>query len=161
MAEKEEGTGPRTESGREEGIGVPERAYEEARGRYDSTTGEGAEQVTLSTREEGTAEDKAGIPIADSEHGIRLFWAQQPETPDVGERSLGGAGAIGRKPAAYHEEPVVTDRSGQEPSGPIPETRHSSLCAHTEEMDGDAEEVPARCRWRRMGIDLRGGRGTR
>jgi hypothetical protein len=48
MAEKEERTGPRTESGKEEGIGIPERAYEEARGRYDGTTGEGAEQVTLS-----------------------------------------------------------------------------------------------------------------
>jgi hypothetical protein len=31
MAEKEERTGPRTESGKEEGIGVPEVAYEEAR----------------------------------------------------------------------------------------------------------------------------------
>jgi hypothetical protein len=31
MTEKEEGTGPRTESGMEEGIGVPEVAYEQAR----------------------------------------------------------------------------------------------------------------------------------
>jgi hypothetical protein len=67
MAEKEERTGPRTESGKEEGIGVPEVAYEEAKGRSDGTAGEGAEQVTLSACEEGTAEDKAGIPIADSE----------------------------------------------------------------------------------------------
>jgi hypothetical protein len=86
------------------------------------------------------AEHKAGIPIADSKYGIRLFRVQQPETPDVGERSPGGAGVIGRKPAAYHEEPVATDKSGQEPSEPIPETRHSGPCAHTEEMDGDAEE---------------------
>jgi hypothetical protein len=137
-------TGPRTESGKAEGIGVLERAYEEAKGRYDDTTGEGAEQVTLSAREEGTAKDKAGIPIADSEYGIRLFWAQQPETPDVGERSLGGSG---RKPAAYHEEPVVTDRSGQEPSEPIPDTRHSGPCAHTEEKGWRCRGVLARCRW--------------
>jgi hypothetical protein len=68
----------------EEGIGVPAIAYEEAKGRYDGTTGESMEQSTLSSREEGAAEDKAGNPIADSEYGIRQFRAQQPETSDIG-----------------------------------------------------------------------------
>jgi hypothetical protein len=60
----------------EEGIGVPGIAYEEAKGRYNVTTGESTEQSTLSSREEGTAEDKVGddeAAIADSgvHEGVR------------------------------------------------------------------------------------------
>jgi hypothetical protein len=128
MVEKEERTGRRTESGKEEGIGVPEMAYEEAKGRYDGTMGEGAEQVTLSACEEGTAEDKAGIPIAVSEDGIRLFRAQQPETPDVGEPSPGEGwgnwkeiGCLSRGAGGYGQERTraLGADSGNSAFGPV------------------------------------------
>jgi hypothetical protein len=74
----------------DEGIGVLGIAYEETKGWYDGTTGESTEQSTLSTRREGSVEDKAGNPIAGSEYGIRRFRTQQPETPNIGGPSPGG-----------------------------------------------------------------------
>ena len=52
-------------------------AYDMTEERYIGTTGGGAEQDTLSSCGKRTAEDKAKIPIADSESGVRCredFW---------------------------------------------------------------------------------------
>jgi hypothetical protein len=117
---KDDGGEGRTESGKEEGIGVPEVAYEEAKGWYDGTTGEGAEQVTLSTREEGTAKDKAGIPIADLDNGIRQGgrprrWhgggCRASHPLGVGDE---GTKVVRRKQALASDSMVEASRSGNQ-----------------------------------------------
>ena len=74
----------------------------EAEERYNGTIGRGAEQDTLPTCGNRTTEDKAEIPIADSESGVRQSRAQQPKTPDIGEAHPGWVCAIGGKMATDH-----------------------------------------------------------
>ena len=57
---------------------------------YIGTTGRGAEQDTLLTCGNRMAEDKAEIPIADSESGVRRSRAQQSGTLAIGEANPGG-----------------------------------------------------------------------
>ena len=68
-------------------------------------------QNTLLTCGNRTVENKAKIPIVDSE--TRDLWsrARQPETSDIGEANPGRVCAIGRKTATDHEEPVAMDKS--------------------------------------------------
>ena len=73
MVQDEEKTGPRTDSGDTVLIGIPEEtnaAYNKAEERYIGTTGEGVERAALSKCGERTTEDKAEIPIANSERGV-------------------------------------------------------------------------------------------
>ena len=94
--------------------------YEMAEDRYDGATEEGAEQNALSTCRDRTTKDKTKIPIADSESGVRRFRAHQPDTPDIGETTLGRACAIEGKTAtdSDNEELVAMDKSKAGPRGP-------------------------------------------
>ena len=83
---------------------------EMAKDRYDGATEEDAEQNTLSTCGDRTAKDKAEIPIADSESGVRRFRACQLKTLDIAQANLGGVCAIGKKTTTSHEEPVAMDK---------------------------------------------------
>ena len=96
LVEEEERS--RSQANAEE-TGLP---YEMAENRYHDTTGGGAEQETLSTCGNKTAEDKAEIPIVGSESRDRRFWARQPETPDIREANPGGVCVIGRKTTTDH-----------------------------------------------------------
>ena len=84
MVEEEEKSRPRTKAGDIGLIGIPEEtnvAYDMAEERYIGTMGRGVEQDTLPTCGNRTTKDKAKIPVADSESGVRRTRARQLVTP--------------------------------------------------------------------------------
>ena len=84
--------------------------YEIADDRYHGTMGGGAKQDTLSTCGKAMVEDKAEIPIMDSESRDRRSRARQLETPDTREANPGGVYAIRTKTTTDHEESVAMDK---------------------------------------------------
>ena len=81
--------------------------------------GEGAEHDTLSTCEERQVKDKTVIPIV-GRNRERQFRTRQPETPDIGEASPGGACAIKGETATDNDnrESVAMDKSEAGYRGP-------------------------------------------
>ena len=84
--------------------------YEMVEDRYDGTMEGGAKQNSLWACGNRMAKDKAEIPIADSESGVRRFRACQLKTLDIAQANLGGVCAIGKKTTTSHEEPVAMDK---------------------------------------------------